>query len=253
VTNGPELIVFDFDGTLAHRPGMWTQCLLDVLNAHGYGHRVTPEDLRPHLQDGFPWHRPDVPHPELNEPERWWRSLGELIDRVYLAVGVDPGQLEGLRAAVRDHYRDASKFLLYDDTIAALEFARVANVRTVILSNHIPELDSIVDRLGLAHLVDRVLTSARIGVEKPHPDSFRHALGGTSPRHAWMVGDNPVADVQGARTAGMQTAHVRHPSADYPDVLTAVRHVCRPARATALRAGEPTPDDRSERTHTVET
>lgn len=30
----PELVVFDFDGTLAHRPGMWTQCLLDVLDSH---------------------------------------------------------------------------------------------------------------------------------------------------------------------------------------------------------------------------
>ena len=28
-----ELVVFDFDGTLAHRPGMWSQCLLDVLDS----------------------------------------------------------------------------------------------------------------------------------------------------------------------------------------------------------------------------
>jgi phosphoglycolate phosphatase-like HAD superfamily hydrolase len=25
-------ILFDFDGTLAHRPGMWSQCLVDALD-----------------------------------------------------------------------------------------------------------------------------------------------------------------------------------------------------------------------------
>ena len=220
----PELLVFDFDGTLAHRPGMWTQCLLDVLDAELADHGVTFEDLRPHLRDGFPWHRPDIAHPELNEPEAWWQALGDLIDRIYVTVGVAPDHLPTLRARVREHYCDATRFERYHDTVSALELARRAGARTVILSNHVPELEVIVERLGLAGLVDQVLTSARTGVEKPHPEAYRQALGPTPADRAWMIGDNPVADRRGAIDVGMWAALVRHRDADFPDVVSAVRH-----------------------------
>lgn len=173
LTTGPALVVFDFDGTLAHRAGMWTQCLLDVLDACVAGHGVTFEDLRPHLRDGFPWHRRDVAHPELNTADHWWRTLGALLDRVYLAVGVDAARLDDLRRGVGAHCCDASRFSLYPDTVASLEFVRVAGARSVTLSNHVPELESIVEHLGCDHLVDRVISSARIGFEKSSTALYR--------------------------------------------------------------------------------
>jgi putative hydrolase of the HAD superfamily len=195
-----------------------------VLDAQVAEHSVTVDALRPHLRDGFPWHRPDVAHPELGEPDNWWRSLGKLIDRAYTAVGVEERRLEELRSAVREHYCDATKFSLYPDTAAALELVRSIGARTVILSNHVPELASIVDLLGIGHIVDRVLTSALTGVEKPNPRTYRQALeGNVPPGNAWMIGDNPFTDKQGAIEAGMNAALVRHPKADFPDVLTAVR------------------------------
>lgn len=222
----PELVVFDFDGTLAHRPGMWTQCLLDVLDVRIPDHGVTLEDLRPHLRDGFPWHRPDVLHPELSEPEAWWRALHPLLDGIYSAVGIDERHFSDLRAEVRRHYCDAARFTLYPDTVEALELARAAGAGTVILSNHVPELESIVEALGIDDLVDRVLTSARIGAEKPHREAFRVALGATPPERAWMIGDNPEADKRGGINAGMHGVLVRHPRGDFSDVLSAVRHCC---------------------------
>lgn len=224
MTDVPELFVFDFDRTLAHRSGTWSQCLFDVLDAQVAGHGVTSEDLRPHLRDGFPWHRPDIAHPELNDPDEWWRALGDLLDRVYRAVGVDSASLGALRDGVRAHYCDGASFELYPDTIRALEVVRAAGARSVILSNHVPELESIVAHLGLEPLIDEVLTSARIGFEKPNPYAFRAALGPTDPSDALMIGDNPAADRQGALEAGMRAALVRHPASDFDDVLAAVEH-----------------------------
>jgi len=220
-----KLVVFDFDGTLAHRPGMWTQCLLDVLDEHLPGHCVTLQDIRPLLRDGFPWHTPELDHTHVDDAEAWWDLLRPLLSRAFVAVGLDAPAADALTLAVRARYCDPRQFLLYDDTLAALELVRSRGARAVILSNHVPELPSIVGALRLGDLVDAVITSALIGYEKPHPEAFRQALGHTPPERACMIGDNPVADVAGAEGIGMRTILVRHPDADYPDVLSAVSQV----------------------------
>jgi putative hydrolase of the HAD superfamily len=218
----PELLLFDFDGTLAHRPGMWTRCLLEVLERHRPGHGVTFEDLRPHLRDGFPWHRHEVAHPELADPDAWWDALGVRIDDIYLAVGIDPTDLAALRDGVRRHYCDPTRFELYPDTLDALELVSDAGCRAVLLSNHVPELRAIVRHLGLEHAFDDILTSATTGFEKPHPEAFRLALGGLDPSKACMIGDNPIADKEGAERAGMRAVLVRHATADHATVFEAV-------------------------------
>ena len=218
----PDLFVFDFDGTLAHRPGLWSQCLLDVLDQHVPGHGVTRQDLRRHLRDGFPWHRAEVAHPELSEPDSWWAALGETIDRAYISVGIEATAAETLRHAVRAHYCDPTRFELYPDSFEALKAVRDAGARSVILSNHVPELVDIVHHLGLGPLVDDVLSSARTGFEKPHPEAFKVSLGTTSAGRALMIGDNPVADERGAEAVGMRAALVRHQDARFPDVAHAV-------------------------------
>lgn len=222
-----ELVVFDFDGTLAHRPGMWSQCLLDVLYQQQPEHGVTIDELRMHLRDGFPWHNPDVPHLQISDADEWWRMLDSLLDRVYRGVGVKAGELAALRDGVRSHYCDAAHFQLFPDTVDALQLLSDADVAVDVLSNHVPELPSIVTRLGLDPYIRNVFTSALIGYEKPHPETFRIALGRTAPEQAWMIGDNPIADRCGATDVGMHGALVRHPDADYPTAIDAVQAILR--------------------------
>lgn len=214
-----DLFVFDFDGTLAHRPGMWTQCLIDVLNDHDSAHGVTVEGLRPLLRDGFPWHRPEVPHPELADPEAWWSSLRPLINRAYEAVGITGRVRDELFGAVRDRYCDPSNFEMYPDTITALETVRDQGARSVVLSNHVPELPQMAEALGLGGLVDEVCSSANIGFEKPNPRAFHVALGDHAPERACMIGDNPIADRDGAQNVGMAAVLVRHERAAYDAVV----------------------------------
>jgi putative hydrolase of the HAD superfamily len=82
--------------------------------------------------------------------------------------------------------------------------------RHVLLSNHVPELPQLVDRLGLGELFDEVLTSAATGYEKPHPEMFALGLRAAGAHErAWMVGDNYDADVVGAESAGIPAVLVR--------------------------------------------
>ena len=86
----------------------------------------------------------------------------------------------------------------------------------MILSNHVPELPSIVDGVGLGPLIDRVFSSAVTGYEKPHPESHRVALGGDPPGECFMVGDNIDSDVLGAEELGLRAILVRDPSPNAP-------------------------------------
>jgi len=45
MTGARAKVLFDFDGTLAYRPGMWSGCLLDVLDELAPGHGLDPGPL----------------------------------------------------------------------------------------------------------------------------------------------------------------------------------------------------------------
>lgn len=60
-------------------------------------------------------------------------------------------------------------------------------------------------QLSRQYVFDLTITSATVGAEKPNPVIFRYAIhtAGAAPANSWMIGDNPIADVEGARMAGL--------------------------------------------------
>ena len=119
-------------------------------------------------------------------------SLGTITDRIRLTI------------------IDASRYQVYDDVVPTLSALEAEGWRHVIVSNHIPELDTVVARLGLSGFFSDVVCSARVGYEKPHPEIFRHALRKAVPgRPVWMVGDNVKADCLPAADLGIQAILVR--------------------------------------------
>ena len=76
-----------------------------------------------------------------------------------------------------------------------------------------------------------VVSSARIGYEKPRPEIFRHALRAAIPgRPVWMIGDNPNADCLPAVDLGIHAILVRTPPgpfAPYAPDLRAAAHLIR--------------------------
>lgn len=201
-------MLWDFDGTLAHRPG-WSDTLVAALDEVLPGHGVAVDAVRPGLRDGFPWHAPSVGH-SFATADAWWDALAPLLVGACTAAGAC-GDLSGLVAAFRAAYLDPSCWTVYDDVAPALD--ALSGWRHVIVSNHVPELPALVRALGLP--VDAVVTSAAVGWEKPNPRIFSAALSAAgSPEEAWMVGDNVVADVRGAEAVGLPAVLVRRFSAD---------------------------------------
>ena len=65
---------------------------------------------------------------------------------------------------------------------------------------------------GLDDYFDYVVTSEEAGCDKPHEAPFRLAIAklDVPPQRCWMIGDNPVADVQGGRAFDMVTLQKCH-------------------------------------------
>ena len=206
-----RVILWDFDETLAQRPGRWNACLRETLDEHVPGHGIEREQLRPFLKGGFPWHTPERAHPELCEPEAWWERVEALLVAAYEGVGLEEARARSLARLARERYVDPSVgWRLFPDTVPVLEELRADGWTHAILSNHVPELPALVEALGLGELVEVVLTSALTGYEKPHRAAFELALERCgSPQEVWMVGDNPVADVEGAEAVGIPAVLVR--------------------------------------------
>ena len=206
-----RLVLWDFDGTLAWRAGMWSGAVMEVLDEHERGHGVVIERIREGLSNGYPWDSWRRPHPDLCEPGRWWELVQQQIARSLEGAGIDAARAAALAVSVRERYLDVTvAWQLFDDTLPALRALREQGWRNVVLSNHVPELDELVGGLGLEPHLDGVFSSARTGYEKPHPEAFRLALAACgNPREVWMVGDNPHADIEGAEAVGLPAILVR--------------------------------------------
>jgi putative hydrolase of the HAD superfamily len=236
---GARLLIWDFDGTLAHRRGEtgWSILLAEALDGEEPGHGHSSDVFRPHLREGFPWHTPEVAHPELCEPEAWWGSVRPVLGRAYEAAGYAPARALELADAARRLYVDPGVgWELFDDTVPTLARLSEAGWTHAILSNHVPELRQIASGLGLDDAVAFISCSAETGYEKPHERAFVAVLDELRPAESWMIGDNVVADVLGAEAVGIPAVLVRRPderAARYTDSLAGVERFLREEAAAA--------------------
>ncbi len=213
-----KLLIWDFDGTLGYREGgAWTASLLEVLQKADVDLDVTAEEMRPHLRQGFPWDTPLRPHPHMQSSREWWEALYPVFEQAFEKVGVDGFEAYDLARQVRDAYLDLERWRLFDDVLPTLKHLSSQDWTHVILSNHAPELDLIVQHLGLDEHMARVYNSAILSWEKPHERTFRTVLDafpGAEP--VWMIGDHLDADVQGAAAVGIPGILVRRYQEDAP-------------------------------------
>jgi putative hydrolase of the HAD superfamily len=154
-----RVVIWDFDGTLAWRPGLWGGCVLEVLDELEPGHGVAIEVVREGLRDGFPWHAADQPHLHLSESDAWWAPILDLIGAALVSAGVSAAQAQRVARAVRERFIDPSRgWRVFDDTVAALARLSGSGWSHVVLSNHVPELSDLIDGLGLARHFEHVVT-----------------------------------------------------------------------------------------------
>ncbi len=100
-------------------------------------------------------------------------------------------------------------FHAFPDARPALEGLRARGLKLVVVSNWDCSLPDVLERIGLASLLDGVVASASVGARKPSREIFDRGLAIAGTRDAIHVGDGIVEDVEGARAAGIEPILLR--------------------------------------------
>ena len=178
-----DLVIFDFDGTLADT---WRD-IATALN-------------RTLAEAGLPT--------AAGADVRLWvgRGVRRLIGQ---AIGSDdPDRVESLHPRFRAHYADCclDTTALYDGVPEAL--AALATRHTLAILSNKPQafLDRIAEGLGIHGLFAAVVGGDALAVSKPDPATIAHVVErvGGAPGRVWMVGDSAV-DVETGRAYGART------------------------------------------------
>ena len=206
----PEMILFDYGGTLLREPG-WDMLRGErALFAHvaENPHGFTPEQL-------CAWER------------AYYLSLQGVRD-----LGAEPTEIQMLRLKYELHgirldipYEEAE--LIFWDHIApmteeclcpnireALRYLRKAGIRTGVVSNIGWTGNALRRRIGTLlpdHPFEFILASSDYGLRKPDSRLFRVALekAGLPAEKVWFCGDTRDTDVEGACAAGMTALYYR--------------------------------------------
>jgi putative hydrolase of the HAD superfamily len=210
VASKVRAVLFDFDGTLAYYSPRHLELYVRAAAEHGVV--VTLEALAAAVVESAwgPWETPQgVEHRRESRNERAYSKLRAKLHRSrYEAAGATgaPADLDAACVQLVELESDASNVALYDDTLPALERLREAGVVSYVVSNHVWRLGQMIAELGLTPYINATISSARVGVRKPHPAIFEAAIAASDAAREEMVfvGDSLSADVVGARGVGMR-------------------------------------------------
>jgi putative hydrolase of the HAD superfamily len=204
-----RVIFWDFDGTLVQSSPLWRSSMIRALDQVVPKHNITLETLKPYVSVGFPWHS-NEPH-ELKVSEQWWNHMERKFTMDFIAMGIPENAAAKAASKVKSGILNPESYRVFPEVPEVLGRLKKKDWRHIIVSNNHPELKDVVASLGLLEFFDNVITSAMVGFEKPHPQIFHYAIEAAGAHHAerWMVGDNPIADVEGAMRVGISAVLVR--------------------------------------------
>ncbi len=224
-----KAVCFDFQDTLAYFDRGAYELYVEAAAEHGV--TLTGEQIRTDTEDAWAAYQtplgPD--HSAHSGDEQSFLAVRIAVHGRRLAkAGVEGAVAEAIGRRVDELETDPARYALFEDTLPALDRLARAGIASIIVSNHIWRLPEVVRGLGIGARLEGVLTSARVGYRKPHPEMYAAALrlAACEPDEVIFVGDSRSHDVEGPRRASMRAYHlVRDATAPDEDVITSLLQV----------------------------
>jgi HAD superfamily hydrolase (TIGR01549 family) len=103
-------------------------------------------------------------------------------------------------------HKFSNTYILFKDSLPIFQVIKNRGLISGIITNADEKIVNLVQDLGLNSYIDIIITSQKIGAEKPSPRIFLAALekAGVKPSEAIYVGDQYQSDTLGAGGVGMQ-------------------------------------------------
>lgn len=211
------ILCWDFDGTIALSHHLWSNSVRKAINMIEPDNKINFLDIRKCMETGFSWQTPEADYPEATG-QKWWLQMNEHFYKSYLSLGVSENSAKKASEAVREIILRTENYILYETAVDTLEKAKAMGHTNIILSNNYPELEQVLQNLGIRNLFEDVVVSACVGYEKPRNEFFEIAKKKYPDGEFYMIGDSVSADIIGGRNAGMKTILVHkgyNKSADF--------------------------------------
>jgi len=205
-----KYILWDFDGTLGYREGIWSEALYSVLLKNGIKD-ITIDVIKPYLTKGFTWHNTEKSNKELFGNKTWWEYYEDYFSNIFIELGIQKNISKKLSKEIKNEYMDLEKWHIYDDVIKTLELLIEKKYINIILSNHIPELEEIIKGLGINKYFYKIYSSGNIGYEKPNSKIYEYVLNDMkiNKNDCIIIGDSYSSDILGGTKMEIKSILVR--------------------------------------------
>jgi putative hydrolase of the HAD superfamily len=198
-------VLFDLDATLYDYAPCNEAGLVAAHARLARERTVSSEEFRA-LHDAV---RAELAHELRGQAASHERAL--FFKRIVERLGPGPGT--ALALTLNDVYWEAFLDCMRPAPHAHEVLAELsASLPIALVSNHTTAVQlRKIERLGLEPFLTAVVTSEEVGVEKPDARIFAAALEavGEHASNAVMIGDDPAADIAGARAVGLRTVQSR--------------------------------------------
>ena len=116
---------------------------------------------------------------------------------------------------------------IFDGTIEILDYLK-PKYKLHIITNGFKEVQQIkLDKSNIAHYFDTVTSSEAVGVKKPNPKVFNHALklANVKKENGIMIGDNYEADILGALNIGLDAICYNYHNVNLKNEIKEIKHL----------------------------
>jgi putative hydrolase of the HAD superfamily len=192
-----KAVFFDAGETLVHRNPSLVNVVKRLLEKGG--HKVDPGALALAIGSSAMEMKAITEEGVMPDSVKWDHYMRAVFRRLKI---LDENAFEKIKSALRE----GTSFRAYAEVGGVLRRLRSKKIILGVISNASRSLEKILERAGLKGAFDHVLVSEIEGVEKPHKRIFDRALKRTGVKkdEFMFIGDNYIADVEGARKAGVK-------------------------------------------------
>jgi putative hydrolase of the HAD superfamily len=194
----PSVVFFDVGGTLLSFNIEPSQLFARIVGEHAI--QVEPPELYRTMREVEARYPVPLGAAAQSEADYWRAYDGKILERLGLHAN------EALLDEIARRFADELTLEAFPESLAVLEAICAMGVPLGVISNASHGILGDLKRNGMAPFFKHVVYSQAVGAAKPDPRIFKEALRrfGAEAPSAWHVGDNPQADVEGARAVGIR-------------------------------------------------
>ncbi len=213
-----ECVFFDAVGTLIQPRELVGETYARFGARHGLSARAE------HLEAGFRQAFREASPPPPGDDREWWKQI---VSTSFVAAGTQGAGHRHFAACFEElfnWYATAEAWSVFSDVIPVLTALRSQGLPLWVVSNFDERLPAILEDLELSEFFEGAIFSSQVGVAKPAPAIFAEAVSRAQflPTECLHVGDDPRADWEGGKAAGLQVFELRRPLLSLENLLAAL-------------------------------